>query len=93
MCFQKYEFLFSLKKHESIRIHTAILMHFPLSTLKQFENDRIECCDVSWTLRRATNTGAWNSFRHHFHFDTFGLSLTIFILIHFKERFEINAFS
>ena len=59
---------------------------------KTFENDKITCCDVSSTpYVHATNTCACDIFRHRFHFKAY--STILFVLIHFQERFQIDAFT
>ena len=59
---------FSLSKetHRSIRAHTTVLMHFRNGHTTTFENDRVERCDVSWTLCARYNHTRLRYFRSSF---------------------------
>ena len=91
MLFQKYEFSLLSKTHRSIRVHTTVLMRFRITCSKTVE------LHVHAT-KGSTDTRTCDILVIVFILMRFRQSTLIryqrgFVLIHFQERFQIDAFS
>ena len=64
-------FSLSSETHRSIRVHTAVLMRFRLSTLKLSKTVELHVVTHLELCAHATITRASDIFSHRLHFDTF----------------------
>ena len=89
---QANAFLLSSETHRSIRVHTAVLMHFRLSTLKLPKTVELHVVTHVELYAHATITRARDNFSHRYHFDAFLTDNTICMRFHFDHLLS-RAFS
>ena len=105
MRFQKYALSLSSKTHRSIRVYTTVLMCFWLSTQKRSKTiewhvgTSVELCAHSTKHAPAifyNQRGTYDVIDFilmPFRRSTPIRFFCVFVLIHFQQRFEVNAFS
>ena len=89
---QANSFLLLSETHRSIRVHSAVLMRFRLSTLKLAKTVELHVVTHVELYAHATITRACDIFSHGFHFDAFSTDNTI--CMHFSfDHLLSRAFS